>query len=241
MMFRRKKQPKTTGTGIGLPGGSEHYRAYVGPPHYYDLMAAMAFNLITTCGLREHHRVLDIGCGSLRMGRLLIPYLLKGNYTGVEPNEWLVTDGLLNELGEDILAIKSPRFIYDTRIETHEGVGPIDYAMAQSIFTHCAPDQIIDWLEQIRQVLSPQGVLLATYFKGDEDYQGSGWIYPDCAFYRPETMKQLVETAGLRWQELDWRHPRKQQWVAIFREDFEASNVEGVLSWNHYIDRLPPG
>jgi cyclopropane fatty-acyl-phospholipid synthase-like methyltransferase len=204
-------------------------------------MAAMAFNLITTCGLREHHRVLDIGCGSLRMGRLLIPYLLKGNYTGVEPNKWLVTDGLLNELGEDILAIKSPRFIYDTRIETHEGVGPIDYAMAQSIFTHCAPDQITDWLVQIRQVLSPGGVLLATYFRGEEDYQGSGWIYPDCAFYRPETMKQMVESAGLGWQELDWAHPRNQQWVAIFREGFEVFSVEGTLSWNNCMDRLPPG
>jgi cyclopropane fatty-acyl-phospholipid synthase-like methyltransferase len=241
MMFRRKKQPKTTGTGIGLPGGTEHYRAYVGPPHYYDLMAAMAFNLMTTCGLREHHRVLDIGCGSLRMGRLLIPYLLKGNYTGIEPNEWLVQDGLLNELGEDILSIKKPRFIYDTQIETHENVGPIDYAMAQSIFTHCAPDQITSWLEQIRDVLSPEGVLLATYFSGEEDYQGTGWIYPDCAFYKPETMEKIVKDAGFGWQPLDWHHPRKQKWVAIYRQKFDEAKIGQPLTWNHYIECLPPG
>ena len=88
----RDHAPRTHGTGIGQPGGSEHYRAYVGPPHYYDLMAAMAFNLLTICGLREHHRVLDIGCGSLRMGRLLMPYLLAERDTGLEPNRWLVEE-----------------------------------------------------------------------------------------------------------------------------------------------------
>ena len=61
--------------GLGLRPGDPQYRAYVGPPEDYDLIAAMVFNLLTTLGLRQHHSVLDIGCGSLRIGRLLIPYL----------------------------------------------------------------------------------------------------------------------------------------------------------------------
>ena len=44
-----------------LKPGSDHYRAYVGPPRDYDLISAMVFNLLTCCGLRQSHKVLDIG------------------------------------------------------------------------------------------------------------------------------------------------------------------------------------
>ena len=73
--------------GLGLKPGDPHYRAYVGPPEDYDLVAAMTFNLLTTLGLRQHHSLLDVGCGSLRIGRLLIPYLNRGKYFGIEPNQ----------------------------------------------------------------------------------------------------------------------------------------------------------
>lgn len=59
--------------GLGRPAGDQHYRAYVGPPQNYDLISAMSFGLLTALGLRQHHSLLDIGCGSLRNGRLLIP------------------------------------------------------------------------------------------------------------------------------------------------------------------------
>lgn len=77
----------------------------------------MVFNLLTSVGLRQHHRVLDIGCGSLRVGRLLIPYLNQGNYFGVEPNEWLVSDGILNEIGQDQIEIKQPTFSFRSSLE----------------------------------------------------------------------------------------------------------------------------
>lgn len=235
------RQPRTRDTGIGKPGGSEHYRAYVGPPHYYDLMAAMAFNLLTVCGLREHHRVLDIGCGSLRMGRLLMPFLLPGRYTGVEPNRWLVEDGILNELGVDSLLAKQPSFVFAAELPETLQDGRFDYALAQSIFTHCATDQIRAWLAQIRQALSPKGALLATYFRGQDDYSGTGWIYPDCAFYRPGTIAALAADAGLELIELDWRHPRKQRWVAMTMPGFDRTLLDPPLGWNRYIDALPPG
>ena len=83
------------------------YKPYVGPDDKYDLIASMQFNLLTFMGLRDYHKLLDIGCGSLRVGRLLIPYLLKGNYFGLEPEKWLVNEALANELGRDILGTKN--------------------------------------------------------------------------------------------------------------------------------------
>ena len=65
----RKKHGKQALTeseslGLGLKPGDPHYRAYVGPPQDYDLIAAMTFNLLTTLGLRQNHSLLDIGCGA---------------------------------------------------------------------------------------------------------------------------------------------------------------------------------
>ena len=42
-----------------LPAGSDHYRAYVGPPDRFDFMSATQFSLLFANGLRERHCVLD--------------------------------------------------------------------------------------------------------------------------------------------------------------------------------------
>ena len=99
--------------GKNHPIGSHHYRAYVGPPDKYDIIGASQFNLMTSLGLRENHFLLDIGCGSLRGGRLFIPYLLSNHYYGIEPEEWLVQEGIKQNLGNDILKIKSPKFSFE--------------------------------------------------------------------------------------------------------------------------------
>ena len=93
-----------------LGAGAAHYTAFVGPPDQYDLIGATQFTLLITLGLRDHHRLLDFGCGSLRAGRLLIAYLQRGNYHGLEPNAWLVEDAIERQVGRDQVAIKQPRF-----------------------------------------------------------------------------------------------------------------------------------
>src|SRR5882757_741813 len=120
--------------GLGLKPGDPHYRAYVGPPEDYDLIAAMTFNLLTTLGLRQHHSLLDVGCGSLRIGRLLIPYLNRAKYFGIEPNEWLVGEGIENEVGQDLVRIKRPSFFFTASPAVlGEAAVSFDFAVAQSI------------------------------------------------------------------------------------------------------------
>ena len=135
--------PDREDLGLGLKPGDPQYRAYVGPPEDYDLVAAMTFNLLTTLGLRQHHSLLDIGCGSLRIGRLLIPYLNRGKYFGVEPNEWLVDEGIRRELGETLVQIKRPTFFFSDSPDTiSQAKIAFDFALAQSIFSHCGLELI---------------------------------------------------------------------------------------------------
>jgi SAM-dependent methyltransferase len=227
------------GLGLGLAAGDAHYRAYVGPPEDYDLIAAMCFGLLTALGLRGRHRLLDVGCGSLRLGRLLIPYLNAGNYYGLEPNAWLVDEGLAQELGQDILPIKAPHFAFDRSSTAFGQTNFIDFALAQSIFSHCGLDFLTQHLREIHQALTPSGALLATFVTGEVDSVQSGWIYPGCVEYTPQRMAQAAQECGYEFHLLDWLHPR-QQWALFAKPGFDRSWLLGrPLTWNTWLQYGP--
>jgi hypothetical protein len=95
-------------------------------------MSASQFRLLTGLGLSEDHKVLDIGCGSLRAGRLVIQYLLPNNYIGIEPNQWLWERAIEVEIGQDICEIKRPRFLSNPDFTTLDLGGLVDFIVAQS-------------------------------------------------------------------------------------------------------------
>jgi len=228
-------EPMTRGLALDLAPGDTHYRAYVGPPKDYDLVSAMVFNLLTCIGLRQHHRALDIGCGSLRVGRLLIPYLNEGNYIGVEPNKWLIEDGIANELGMDLIRIKRPAFSFRTSMDDFKDSLELDYAVAQSIFSHCGKDLISQWLTQVSFHLKDNGALVATFLPDTEDYGEPGWVYPGCVKYKPDTLAGLAADSGLDFQILDWTHPR-QTWALFSKKGFDKSLIDGgPISWNRFV------
>jgi cyclopropane fatty-acyl-phospholipid synthase-like methyltransferase len=224
--------------GLGLKPGDPHYRAYVGPPEDYDLIAAMTFNLLTTLGLRQHHSLLDIGCGSLRIGRLLIPYLNRGKYFGVEPNEWLVDEGIRRELGESLVQIKRPTFFFSDSPDTiAQAKIAFDFAVAQSIFSHCGLDLIKGWLSAISRSLAQNGALVATFLIGEEDSAQTGWIYPDCVNYRSATLERAAKDVDLRFEILDWKHPR-QTWALFAAPGFNSTWFKDrPLTWNVGMER----
>jgi hypothetical protein len=201
--------------GTDLPIGAHHYRAYVGPPEKYDLMAAMQFNLITLLGLREHHFLLDIGCGSLRAGKLFIPYLQTSHYFGIEPERWLVAEGIENELGQEIVRIKKPVFGYDEHFDCGVFGQKFDFVIAQSVFSHTSQAQIRQCLSNVSACMRPTGIWVATFVKGSSDYQGREWVYPDCVTYTVEQMKRLAAESGLEANIIDWPHMNGQTWLLL--------------------------
>jgi len=225
--------------GLGLKPGDSHYRAYVGPPEDYDLIAAMTFNLLTTLGLRQHHSLIDIGCGSLRIGRLLIPYLNEGNYFGLEPNEWLVDEGIKRELGEALVRIKRPTFFFSDSPETViRAKLSFDFALAQSIFSHCGLDLIKGWLSAVSRSLAENGALLATFLPGEDDSHRTGWIYPECVNYQPATLERAAGEVNLRFEILNWKHPR-QTWALFAAPKFDSEWFKNnALTWNAGLEKM---
>jgi hypothetical protein len=201
-----------------LPPGSDHYSAYVGPPQVYDFMGATQFRLLAALGLRETHKLLDFGCGSLRAGRLFLPYLLTGNYYGVEPNTWLLEAAIDQEIGQDMVRIKRPTFLHGTDFCIDGFATRFDFILAQSIFSHSGPDLIGKALLNFNAGLAERGLILATFIHtesaGLQEFSGTGWIYPNCVAYNPETILGFARAAGLHAVRLPWFHPG-QQWYCM--------------------------
>jgi cyclopropane fatty-acyl-phospholipid synthase-like methyltransferase len=222
-------------------GSAEHYSAYVGPPDQYDFMGATQFRLACALGLREDQYLLDFGCGSLRAGRLFIPYLLADRYCGVEPNAWLVKDAIAGEFGgDDIVRLKRPRFDYNDEFRVGMFGTLFDFIVAQSIFSHCGSDLIARALQNFRDVLRCDGVVMATFVPNtkQDEYAGSGWVYPGCVAYGDATIRRLADSAQLACTRIPWFHPR-QDWY-LFAHDVArlpsaedaAQHLSGKVLWD---------
>lgn len=211
-----------------LKPGGDHYRAYVGPPAEYDFMGATQFRLLTSLGLREDHHLLDLGCGSLRAGRLLIPYLLPGRYCGLEPNRWLIEDAIENELGRDLIAIKKPVFSHSNDFDLGEFDRKFDLVVAQSIFSHTGSDLFDLALDRVSDVLKPQAQFLFTMVSMDSPRaprmamasQSQGWIYPQCVVFDARSVVRRCEAHGLTAERLEWFHPRQTWFRCVLDERF---------------------
>ena len=206
--------------------GDDNWRAYVGPPRQYDFMGASQFRLLTMLGLREEHHLIDIGCGSLRLGRFAIPYLLPGRYLGVEPNAWLWRTALEEELGADIARLRQPRFSEDADFGLADaGDGSADYIIAQSIYSHTGQDALATSLHAAARVLAPQGQFLFTIVTPEcagtggmkRGAEAQGWVYPACTVFDADSVASACTDAGLQVQQLDWFHPR-QTWFRATRD-----------------------
>lgn len=202
-----------------LKAGDNHYKAYIGPPLKYDLVGAMQFNLLTSFGLRDFHRLLDIGCGSLRSGKLMIPFLRKGNYYGIEPNNWLIEEGIKNELGSEIISLKAPSFSNSLNFDLQSFDTKFDFLIAQSIFSHASEEQITRCLSEARLVMKQDGMFLATFVLGKKNYTGSEWVYPECVTYQHSFIMNLIKEQQLDAIKTKWNHPNGQTWYVIFHPE----------------------
>jgi SAM-dependent methyltransferase len=215
-----------------LAAGDAHYKAYVGPPLKYDLLGALQFTLLCAAGLRADDKICDIGCGSLRAGKMLIPYLNQGNYFGLEPNQWLIDEAIKQEIGADLVRIKMPQFINNSNFELGGLNQTFDFCIAQSIFSHSSLAQVGKCLSQVAQSLKNDGLFLATFIWGKNDYKGNEWVYPGCVEFKPATIKELAwKNYGLKMQFTNWPHPNGQNWV-VFHFPGQEKKAEEIAQFN---------
>jgi SAM-dependent methyltransferase len=237
-------------SAVGLPPGANHYRAYVGPPDRFDFMSATQFSLLFALGLRDHHRVLDFGCGSLRLGRLLIPFLRAARYYGIDPNRWLIFDAIDRELGQSILQIKQPRFAYnaDFKCDVFDDGKKFDFVVAQSIITHCGNDLAEKLIREASGVLDRSGKFIFSIIEDttrSASPRENGWVYPHCVAFGAARIDAMCTGAGLECRRLPWFHPAATWYIAAHQKsalpsDLETPLLQGTVLFAPQFERSRP-
>jgi SAM-dependent methyltransferase len=191
----------------------------------WDEMGPRQLEFLREQGLRPHHRLLDVGCGPLRAGRLFVDYLDPGHYYGIDVNASLLDAGYELELPEALRA-KLPRehLRATKRFDCDFGV-PFDFAIANSVFTHVSLNKIRLCLHRLAQSMQPGGRFFATFFYAPLKHpldlsrnDGRRWTERNAFFYYVHDLRWAATWGPWKLRYIgDWGHPGGQRMVEFRR------------------------
>jgi SAM-dependent methyltransferase len=190
------------------------YKGFVGAAKNYDLIGKVVFDLLEKEGLKKHHYFLDIGCGSLRVGKYLIPWLYKNRYYGNEPCAWLIEEALKNELAENIKEKKNPKFLFNNIFLFEQDESFFDFVLANSVFIHASKKQIEICINNVKEVLKPEGVFIFNYFEGNADNKLNEFKYPGAVKYTKKYITELLKDFNYKFLTVP-KYPGAQKWVKV--------------------------
>lgn len=199
------------------------HRLFVGG--MWEEIGALQFEFLCAQGLKPHHTLLDVGCGSLRGGIHFVPYLDTGNYYGLDINASLIDAGK-RELAAINALSKEPHLLVDDQFRFSRFGAQIDYALAISVFSHLYVNHIQRCLIEMKKVLKNDGVFYATFFVAphplhldDIHHQPGGVVShfdQDPFHYALSEIEAMAASVGFRAEHIStWQHPRNQQMIAF--------------------------
>ncbi|MER7760206.1 class I SAM-dependent methyltransferase [Streptomyces sp. NPDC097619] len=166
-------------------------------------LGEMQFDYLLRHGLEPGKRMLDIGCGNLRAGRLFIDYLNPGHYYGIDisPEILISAKETLASYG---LQAKVPHLTL-TKNLTLDFLpdGHFDVVHAHSVFSHSPVEVIDECLAHVGRILAPGGHFDFTF---DRTTGAEHQVLREDFYYRTETLIALAARHGL---------------TAVFMEDWE--------------------
>src|SRR6204780_952195 len=219
MMLRRKNPDHVSYYRAVMKADTARSEEFAvgGPPHREWLaVGQMQFDYLISHGLKPGMRMLEIGCGNLRAGRLFIDYLEPGNYYGtdISPDILLAAQRTLADIG---LQEKLPHLtlVQDLKL-AFLPAGHFDVVHAHSVFSHSPVEVIEECLAHVGRVMKPGGFFDFTF---DRTEGAEHQVLREDFYYRTETLVALADRHGLTGQFMaDWEElPHQQSKLRVIR------------------------
>ncbi len=129
----------------------------------WDETGRVQMGLLRDHGLQPHHHLLDIGCGSLRLGCKAVPYLDPGHYWGTDLSADLMQRGYEEELA-DPSRLPRAQLIEDPDFNFAGIPDTITHALCFAVLTHLPQPYLHRCLSQVRSRFPALEKLLFTLF-----------------------------------------------------------------------------
>lgn len=169
---------------------------------------------LTAAGMTPEDHLLDIGCGSLRLGHKAVPFLKPGHYWGTDASLALMRHGRLTELA-DPATLPEDHLIEDATFAFPGIPDTITLAIAFGVFTHLPHADLATALQNLRRFPNLRATLFTVFLSDDPGptRQPDGVVtHPDRPPYHlPEAqVAQTVAQAGFTPTRLSTLLPRGQ-------------------------------
>ncbi|GAA4204763.1 class I SAM-dependent methyltransferase [Microbispora amethystogenes] len=169
----------------------------------------LQFDYLVRHGLTPRDRVLDIGCGNLRLGWRLIDHLEPGHYHGIDisPEILLAAADTVAQRG---LQSRLPHLTLVNDL-TFGFLPDAHFTVvhAHSVFSHSPIGVIDECLRHVGRVLHPDGFFDFTF---DRTEKAEHHVLREDFYYRTETLVRLAERYGLKARFMDdWERSRHKQ------------------------------
>ena len=202
-----------------------------GPTWTFERVGRHGLEVLLEEGLTPSSRVLDVGCGALRLGYWLMRLLDPGHYFGIEPNQEMLNVGLRELVEPEVVERAEARFSANDDFDFSVFGETFDFVIARSIWTHASRAQISAMLASFAATAAPNGVFLASY------YPASPWFTVAQRRYRLQRavpLLPLAELTALLARAPSLGHSREYQnegWIGRSHTCDERGAAHHSLRW----------
>ena len=181
-----------------VPGWGRRHKleAMVGPLGFWDQLQRYQLQAATHLGLRQHHTLLDIGCGPLQGGIAFIRYLEPGRYVGVDYHPAAIETGH-EEVSRQRLTGKNPRLLVSHSFGDDQlAASSVDFIWMSQVLCYFDERTMHQLFEMVGRRLRHTGVMAGDILGPASDR--SFLRDPLPPVHTPESLDALAQDHGLR-------------------------------------------
>ncbi len=157
-------------------------------------LGQLQFDYAVSHGLKPGARMLEIGCGNLRAGRLFIDYLQPGHYYGLDISPDILIRAQ-DAIAEFDLRAKLPHLtlVKDLKL-SFLPERSFDFVHAHSVFSHSPSSVIEECFANVGRIMAPGAFFDFTFDRTEgEEHQ----VLSEDFYYRTQTLVDLAARHGL--------------------------------------------
>lgn len=163
---------------------------------WWEETGRLQLDLLRAEGLGPGDRLLDIGCGALRLGRKAVPFLDPGHYWGTDASGALMRRGWEAELDAAAQTRLPVAQLIEDEYFSFPGVpDDLGFAIAFGVFTHLPPAAMSACFEGLSRLSRLRSVLFTVFLPGPGG-GGRPVTHADRAPYAVTAAEVLARAAG---------------------------------------------